>query len=222
MEANPLLNIKNYESHEQFIGEIQKIQYVSNPLNELVTSSSAIVYSWTPCCNARCLIPCSCIFNCNCGDNFKYSILISNNLEQKYLFNNLGRLDCKLCSCDRMSRYAYCKSFNISSYDQFSSNAGTESVEMVKENNCVVCGLCSTFFDVKIKPENRLAGVVKYKGPCEVCCKCVCDCDCNCDCCGCGCSICCGICEICKVCSNCKDICYNYFYCLIFYQILGN
>ena len=218
MENQNLLNIPKYESPDQFIGEIKKMQYISNPLNELAISPMAVVYYGTPCCNLKCCLPCSCICSCSldCGDNFHYSTLISSNGEQKYLFKNLGRLNCKICSCDRMSRFAYCKSFNLSSYDQFSSNAGTESAEMIKENNCVVCGLCSNFFDVYTKPDNKLAGIVRYKGPMDDCCKCDC-------CCCCCCGNCKGLCD-CKELCNCKDlckcdICHDYFYCC---DILSN
>ena len=80
---------------------------------------------------------------------------------------------------------------------------------MLKENNCVVCGLCSSLFDVYTKPDNKLVGVVKYKGVCDDCCCPIC------------CPICCGI---CKGCCDCKckcecDICYDYFYCC---DILSN
>ena len=44
MEENPLLNIPQYNSPEEFMGAIQKLQYINNPLNELATSSLAIVY----------------------------------------------------------------------------------------------------------------------------------------------------------------------------------
>jgi hypothetical protein len=218
MENQNLLNIPKYESPDQFIGEIKKMQYISNPLNELAISPMAVVYYGTPCCNLKCCLPCSCICSCSldCGDNFHYSTLISNNGEQKYLFKNLGRLNCKICSCDRMSRFAYCKSFNLSSYDQFSSNAGTESAEMIKENNCVVCGFCSNFFDVYTRPDNKLAGIVKYKGKCDDCCSCKLDCCCCIP-------ICCGICKGCCDCKglcDCKcDICHDYFYCC---DILSN
>ena len=226
MENQNLLNISKYDSPDQFMGDIQKMQYISNPLNELAISPTAVVYTGTPCCNLKCCIPCNCIFSCSldCGDNFVYSTLVSNNGEQKYLFKNLGRLNCKICSSDRMSRFAYCKSYNLSSYDQFSSNAGTESVEMIKENNCVICGFCSYLFDVYTKPDNKLAGIVKYKGICD-----------DCSCCNfcCCCPNCCGICKVCcdckgccdfKDCCDCKglckfDICYDYFYCC---DILSN
>lgn len=44
MEGKPLRNIPKYESPEEFIGVIQKLKYINNPLNELATSSLAIVY----------------------------------------------------------------------------------------------------------------------------------------------------------------------------------
>lgn len=215
MEENPLLNIPQYNSPEEFMGAIQKLQYINNPLNELATSSLAIVYYGVPCCNLKCLIPFNCLLNCctDCGDNFIYNTLIHTNGEQKYLFKNVGRLDCKLCSCDNMDRFSYCKSFNIPSFDQLSSNLGSESVEMVKEKNCNCCSFCSTFFDVNIKPENRLVGIIRYKGDCDDCCKCDCDCCGNCCCFDC-CCVCKDLCkDLCK-CGPCQcDICYKYYYC---------
>lgn len=223
MEANQLLenNIPKYESQTQFMGAIQNMRYISNPLDELAASSTAIVFYGSPCCNLKCLIPCSCICNCSCdcGDNYQYSTLLSINAETKFLFKNIGRLDCKLCSADRMSRFSYCKSYNLSSYEQFSSNPGEESVEMVKENNCMCCGLCSYFLDVFTRPNNVLAGIVQYKGEFDDCCKCKCNFNCE---------SCCGICSICKSLCNCKDcckfdcscdLCHDYYYCC---DILSN
>ena len=88
MEGKPLLNIPKYESPEEFIGVIQKLKYINNPLNELATSSLAIVYYWVPCCNLNFLIPFNCLHNCctDCGDNFINNTLIHTNGEQKYLF----------------------------------------------------------------------------------------------------------------------------------------
>lgn len=206
--TQPLMNVQVYASPQEFINQIQNLPYINKSLEELAASPVAIVYYGGPCCNIKCCIPCSCFFNCNCdcGDNFTYNTLVINNEEQKYLFKNLGRLDCKICSTDNMGRFAYVKNLNLSSYEQYGSNLGTESAEMTREKNCVCLGCCSNFFPVNIKSENRIAGIVRYKGCLEDCCKCKCKCDCS-LCFGC----CCSICEICKC--NLKDICFDYYYC---------
>lgn len=76
---------------------------------------------------------------------------------------------------------------------------------MLKEKNCVLFGFCSTYFDVYVRPENRLLGIGRYKGCCEDFCKFKCDCSCCFSCC----------CSICKICKNYKpcDICFDYYYC---------
>ena len=204
--SQPLMNVQVYASPEEFMGQIKSLQYISQGLEDLRLSPTAIVYYGSPCCSVKCCLPCSCVCNCNldCGDNFAYNTLVVNNGETKYLYRNQGRLDCKICATDAMSRFAYVKSLNLNSYEQINANLGTEAAEMIKEKNCVICGLCSNFFCVSVKPENRPVGYVRYKGICTDCCKGSCDC----------CGLCC-CCNICKNCSNCQpcDICFDYYYC---------
>ena len=128
---------------------------------------------------------------------------------------------------DLMSRFAYLKSFNLASYDQINSDLGTESVEMLREDNCVFLGLCSNIFSVNTKPENKTVGFVRYKGILDECCKlkcfsCLCDCtlckNCciNCKNCCTNCDNCCTNCgNCCTNCTNCElcNICFDYYYC---------
>ena len=44
--------------------------------------------------------------------------------------------------------------------------------ELVKEPGCNCQGCCNYYFDVNIKSENRLAGMIKYYGICDDCCCC--------------------------------------------------
>lgn len=125
--SEPLMDVQVYTSPQEFMTKIQNFDYSSsNTLTELGASPMAIVYYGSPCCNIKCCIPCSCICNCHfdCGDNFIYNTLIINGEQQKYLFKNLGRLDFKICGCDPMDRFAYVKSYNLSSYEQLTANGG--------------------------------------------------------------------------------------------------
>ena len=105
-----------------------------------------------------------------------------------------------------MSRFAYVKSLNLNSFDQISADLGTEAVQMTKEDNCVMCGLCSNFLCVSVKPENRPVGYVRYKGALDECCKGSCNC----------CGLCCQCFLLCKnCCTTCKpcDVFFDYYYC---------
>ena len=177
-DSKPLMNVQAYASPDEFMGQIKSLQYISQGLEELRSSPTAIVYYGSPCCSVKCCLPCSCIFNCklDCGDNFTYNTLVVNNGESKYLYKNLGRLDCKICATDLISRFAYVKSLNLNSYDQINSDLGTEAVLMTKEDNCIICGLCSNFLCVSVKPENKPVEYVRYKGVLDECCKSSCNC----------------------------------------------
>ncbi len=201
MEASqPLMNVQNFATPEQFMTQIQNIQYISSGLEDLRTAPIAVVYYGIKCCDIKCVLPCSCLFHCNmdCGDNFTYNTLVMNNGELKYLYKNIGRLDCKICASSNIDRFAYVRSLNLSSYEQINGDLGTLSVEMTREANCIFCDLCSAFFDVHTRPDNRMAGIVRYKGRCADCCKG-----------GCGCFTAC--CAICKNCNPC-DIFFDYYY----------
>lgn len=194
--SQPLMNVQVFASPTQFMDQIKSIQYIQDTgLEELKATPVAIVYYGTPCCNIQCCLPCCC-FNCSCdcGDNFIYHTLIPFGQQFKFLYQNIGRLDCKLCSTDPMSRFSYVKSLSLTN---FNTEQKVERAEMLKEDNCVCCGCCSTFFRVNNKYNNSIAGFVRYKGCLDDCCKCKCEC----------CFSCC--CAICKPC----DICFDYFYC---------
>jgi hypothetical protein len=137
-------------------------------------------------------------------------------MEIKYLYRNQGRLDCKICGLDPFARFAYVKSLNLSAYNQINEGAGTESVEMTKEDTCLFCGICSAFLPVTTKPDNTRVGYVKYKGFCEDFCKNLClpcircfelckNCPCN------PCNLCCDYFYVCDVCNPDKNVVYTIF-----------
>ena len=172
-----------FQSPNDFISKIEKVIYIDNPLNELAISPSAIVYYGVSCCTLKCYCP----MKCDCSDYYPYSTLTVNGGVQKYLFKNTVKLDCDICGClDLFNRFAYCKSFSINSFNQYSSDAGVETVEMTKENNCICCNICAHYLDVRTKPDNNLVGIVQFGGGC---------------------------CRKTRKCCDCKDMCYDFFYC---------
>ena len=177
-----------FVSAAAFMGKIQGIPYISQGLQELGASPTAIVYSNGPCCSCRCVLPCHC--NCDCGDNYTYNTLVINNGETKYLYKNLARLGCTLCASGPMGRFSFIKCLNLSSYDEIAAGLGVESAETTKESGCQCCGCCAAYFPVKTKPDERLVGLVRYSGCCTDCCK------------GSG-----------KCCDCCKDCCFTHLYC---------
>jgi hypothetical protein len=195
MEKSNQLKAANFESSKEFLATLEKATFIENPLNELASSPTAIVYYGTPCCTLKCCIPCNCLkCKCDCGDFFAYNTLTVNGDVQKYLFKNIARLNCSIFCTDLINRFDYCKSISLSSFDQYSSDAGVEGAEMVKENNCVLFGICSYFLDVFTKPNNKLAGIVQFRGCCSELCNCS----------GSSC---------CSFCKNCSDCCYDFYYC---------
>ena len=188
-----------YETTEAFYDQMKALEYLNNPLNDLASVNSAIVYYGTPCCNLRCCVPlCFLSCNCNCDENFKYTTLIDKGGPAKqFLFQNIATLSCSVLGCDKVCRYKTCRSLTYSSYDDYSNQAGVELCEMIKEGGCTMCGLCSLYFPVVFSSDKRVAGIVKYRGYCDECCK-------NC-CKGSGCCS--------KICQICQDCCYEYFYC---------
>ena len=188
-----------YETTEAFYDQMKALEYLNNPLNDLASVNSAIVYYGTPCCNLRCCVPlCFLSCNCNCDENFKYTTLIDKGGPAKqFLFQNIATLSCSVLGCDKVCRYKTCRSLTYSSYDDYSNQAGVEFCEMIKEGGCTMCGLCSLYFPVVFSSDKRVAGIVKYRGYCDECCK-------NC-CKGSGCCS--------KICQICQDCCYEYFYC---------
>ena len=172
-------------SPEQFQDLVKTLNYINNPLNELGLSPSAIVHYRRDCCRGK-----SC--NCGCGI-YKYHTITRSNGINNYLFKNVAKLNCSLCASDRILRFAYCKSYTLSSYDQYSSDNGEGLFsEMRTESGCICVGCCDVNLEVYIPNENRLAGIVKFRNACSQYCK-----------------------ECCKskeCCSICKDMCYDFFY----------
>ena len=213
----PLMDVMVYNSPEEFNNKIQEIPSISGGLTDLANSPAAVVYFHAPCCALKC--PCAFLCKCNCtdcGENFFYNTLVLNNGDIKYLYRNQGRLDCKICGCDPFARFAYVKSLNLSAYNQINEGAGTESVEMLKEDNCTFCGMCSLFFPVNTKPSNTTIGFVKYRGFCENLCENICfpcircislckQCPCN------PCNFICDYFYVCDVCSPEKQVVYSIY-----------
>ena len=157
----------------QFAEAVQKMNFISNPLSELASSPTATIYISTKCCSLRCTYPIMCCCTCTggCADYFRYNTIINANGVQKYLFRNIAKIGCSLCSTDKLSRFEGCKSMALSSYDQYSElDGGVVCSEMVKNSGCFCCGCCSVDLKVDIPNENRTAGLVKYRGCCAMCC----------------------------------------------------
>jgi len=172
--------IIKYDDFQDFFEQLKSIQFISTPLIELASVNSAIVYNGTKCCSLRCF---------PCVQYFKYTTLINVGDEKKCLFKNIVKLNCGICFTNRISRFAYCRSYSYLSYDDYSAeNKGELFTEMVNIS-CVVCSICSFFLKVFFPSENKLAGYVRYKGICQKCLDC-----------------CCGL---CKCGLNC---CYNFYY----------
>ena len=219
--TQPLMNVKTFNSQEEFLDNIKSIPYISGGLDDLANSQTAIIYFNAASCRPKCVLPCSSLFNCNfsdLGDTFIYNTLLVNNGELKYLYKSIGRLDCKICACNLFNKFTYVKSSNLGSYNEVTEqNINSECVEMLKETKCFLLGMCTAFFPVNVKPDGNTIGFVRYKGPLEPCCQkvcgpcikcCTCDgkCDFNCgECCKKACSPCikCFTCACFKNC-NCK------------------
>ena len=171
---------------EQFQNLVKTLNYISSPLIELGSSNSAKVFYRRICCRGK-----SC--NCGCGI-YKYNTITKSNGIKNFLFKNVAKLNCSLCKEDRILRFAYCKSYTLSSYEQYTSNEeGGLFSEMITEPGCLCIGCCDVNLEVHIPNENRLAGIVKFRTCCSQYCK-----------------------ECCKsyeCCSVCKDCCYDFFYC---------
>lgn len=161
--------IAQNEESDLFPGLTKAIQPINNPLNELAFASIAIVYYNVRCGNLRCcLCDCDCkCEKCGCDDwIYKYNTLIESQGVQKYFFRNTAYISsCGVCNDNRFKK---CTSNTFSSYKDYAINNGIEFSEMIKsKKNCIICGLCGFYLDIYIKNENRLAGVVKYRGKCE-------------------------------------------------------
>ena len=47
--SQPLMNVQAYASPDEFMGQIKSLQYISQGLEELRLSPTAIVYYGSPC-----------------------------------------------------------------------------------------------------------------------------------------------------------------------------
>lgn len=192
-----------YETNQKFYDQMKTLQYLNNPINDLAKAPSAIVYFGTPCCDLRCCVPLSCLkCVCSCEDNYRYTTLINNGSGvSQFLFKNWATLSCSILGLSKECRYKTCRSLTFSSYDDYENDGGTQFCEMVKNTSCTCFGLCSLLLNVVVTADNnRLAGIVKYRGYCEELFSCK-------DCCKARRS-CCAECV-----RMCQDLCYDYYYC---------
>ena len=152
---------------DAFTSTIQKMPYINNTLEELASSPSAIVFRNTLCCPIKWKYFC-------CGNIYPFTTLLNDGVTQKFLFKNIGLTNFSICSGDQFTKFSNIKSFSLSSYDQYSSteNNGLEFCELIKEPGCKCCGCCSYYFDLNLKADNKLAGMIKYYGLCDDCCCC--------------------------------------------------
>ena len=178
----------------EFSQAVQKMNFISNPLGELASAPTATIYLSTKCCSIRCSIPITWCCTCTgvCSDYFRYNTIINANGVQKYLFRNIARIGCSICSTDKISRFDYCNSMALSSADQYAElNGGVLYSEMIKDKGCFCCGGCCTLdFKVNIPNENRAAGIIRYRGCCSLFCS-----------------------ECKKERKCCQDCCYDVIYC---------
>ena len=183
------------QSTEQIVPIIENMSFLENPLNELEKAPSAIVSYKTRCCELRCCIPISCCLTCvcDCGDTYKYTTYTHINEKKTLLFINLARINCSLFTTDKFCRFDNCKSLSLASKEQYEKNVGEVISEMVREPGCSCFGLFSTYLNVNISTENRMAGIVQFRGCCSFCCK--------------------GTCCCCYLCKLCINGCYDYYYC---------
>ena len=164
-ESEERIKIVQYKA-DAFTNTIQTLPYISNTLDELASAPSAIVFRNTLCCPIKWKYFC-------CGNLYPFTTLVNDGVSQKFLFKNIGLTKCSICAGDVLTKFSSIKSFSLSSYEQYSRNDnGLEFSELVKEPGCSCQGCCSIYFDVNLKAENRLAGMIKYPGCCEDCCCC--------------------------------------------------
>ena len=151
---------------EVFNTTLQNMTYISSPLGELASSPSAIVFRNTLCCPIKWKYFC-------CGNIYPFTTLLNDGVNQKFLFKNIGLTECSVCAGDQFTKFHNITSFSLSSFEQYSGpENGLEFSELVKEPGCNCQGCCNYYFDVNIKSENRLAGMIKYYGICDDCCCC--------------------------------------------------
>ena len=184
---------------ENFTNFLQKLQFISDPLADLASTPMATVIFRNPCCHLRCGCPTCFDFGCGgckCNRTYRYETLIGVGNNQKYFSTDYGTLNCM--GVTKSCRFVRCSNVKYPSYNDYSSETGSEFAEMVPDGGCTFLGLCASLFNVKLLSNNSLCGIVKYRGCCEECFGCA-------DCCNLGCRC------------NC---CYNYYYCCEIQNVL--
>jgi len=190
---------KNDENNHQQIQSteqlpiIEKMSFLENPLNVLESAPTAIVSYKNKCCDLRCCIPisCCCTCICDCKDTYEYNTFTRSNEKKIFLFKNLATIKCSVLTTDKLCRFDNCKSLALASLEKYKQNVGVVISEMVKEPGCSCFGLFTNYLNVNISTENRMVGIVQFRGCCSFCCKGTC-------------------CYLCKLCLN---GCYEYYYC---------
>jgi hypothetical protein len=182
-----------YNTDDIFYNKLKAVQYTKDPLGDLASANSAIIYYGYSNCSLRCCIPCilscNCSCNCSCSEIYKYNSFVKVGDFEKFLFTNLAYLDCGI---DKSCRFNKCTNLTFSSYNDYCTNNGIQFSYMDKNKECTACGFCESLLKVYLTKENKLVGIVKFRGYCEecICCKDKCNL-------GCG-----------KFCT-----CYDYSYC---------
>ena len=173
--------------------DLENMNYIENPLDELNSIQEAKVYFGIPCCG-RCCYCCgedAKITGC-CSDYYKYSTLSLKNGKKNYLLKNVVKLDCCGCCCltKKIDRLNYCKTYSINSAEQFYSKEDGIYVSQMKEEDRACCCCASRKFVVRTMPENSIAGIISYN-TCKR-----------------------KSCFSCKCCGNClQECCKDYYHC---------
>ena len=172
---------------------IKGIQQINDPLNELASAQQAKVFYGSSCCGSGSSCKCKCDCKCECTSDYccpdikiLYNTSIKTGNVEKYFFKNLANL--ALCGLGADCKLKKISDITLSSPNEYALR-GTVFSEAIKTSGCSFCRCCELQLDVFISNENRLAGVVKFRGPCD-------------DYCGCT--------DCCK--TECLS-CYKYFYC---------
>ena len=172
---------------------VKGIQQINDPLNELASAQQAKVFYGSTCCGSESSCKCKCDCKCECTCDYccpdikiLYNTSIKTGDVEKYFFKNLAYL--ALCGLGADCKLKKISDITLSSPNEYALR-GTVFSEAIKTSGCSFCRCCELQLDVFISNENRLAGVVKFRGPCA-------------DYCGCT--------DCCK--TECLS-CYKYFYC---------
>ena len=163
-----------YNTDDIFYNKLKAVQYTKDPLGDLASANSAIIYYGYSNCSLRCCIPCilscNCSCNCSCSEIYKYNSFVKIGDFEKFLFTNLAYLDCGI---DKSCRFNKCTNLTFSSYNDYCTNNGIQFSYMDKNKECTACGFCESLLKVYLTKENKLVGIVKFRGYCEecICCK---------------------------------------------------